>query len=167
MEGDKEAYLEEASKALKRQRANIHELELERRQLNRSLRVSRSKQNRNKDAENAAKIARLAEDQDTITIMIKREKQALKDLEGEINRIERQIAQQRKSANNAGKSGDSAPQTPGGGMTVRDKKDIGKKIVLLENRLDGVMIRYYCHYFYFKMSKANSISRFQFQRYFS
>ena len=27
-------------------------------------------------------------------------------------------------------------------MTVKEKKDIGKRIVLLENRLDGVMIGY-------------------------
>lgn len=72
MEGDKEAYLEEANKALKRQRKNIEELSFEKTDLSRKLRQTRSKQNRNKDAENAAKIARLAEEQDTITIMISR-----------------------------------------------------------------------------------------------
>jgi hypothetical protein len=55
MEGDKEAYLEEASKTLKRQRTNIDELDLEVTQLSRSLRVTRSKHNRNKDGENTAK----------------------------------------------------------------------------------------------------------------
>lgn len=72
MEGDKEAYLEEANKALKRQRKNIEELASEKTDLSRKLRQTKSKQNRNKDAENAAKIARLAEEQDTITIMISR-----------------------------------------------------------------------------------------------
>ena len=86
MEGDKEAYLEEASKALKRQRKNLEELLNEKNDLIRKLRVTRSRQNRNKDAENAAKIARLAEEQDTLAIMIKRETQSLIDLDGEINR---------------------------------------------------------------------------------
>ena len=49
--------------------------------------MTRSKQNRNKDAENAAKVARLVEEQDTMNIMIKREIEACKDLSGEINRI--------------------------------------------------------------------------------
>ena len=80
MEGDKEAYLEEASKALKRQRKILDELLAEKNGIQRQLRVTKSKQNRNKDAENAAKIARLAEEQDTLIIMIKREIQALKDL---------------------------------------------------------------------------------------
>ena len=80
MEGDKEAYLEEASKALKRQRKILDELLAEKTGILRQLRVTKSKQNRNKDAENAAKIARLAEEQDTLIIMIKREIQALKDL---------------------------------------------------------------------------------------
>ena len=78
MEGDKEAYVEETGKALKRQRKNIYELNDEKAELARKLRVTKSRHNRNKDAENAAKIARLAEEQDTLGIMIKREKQNMK-----------------------------------------------------------------------------------------
>jgi hypothetical protein len=87
----------------------------------------------------------LAEEQDTLTIMIKREKQGAMDLESEIQRVERQIAQQRKAANLGPAGGASNPnqQSAGNSMpNVREKKDIGKRIVLLENRLDGVMIRY-------------------------
>lgn len=145
MEGDKEAYVEETGKALKRQRKNINELNVEKAELTRKLRVTKSRHNRNKDAENAAKIARLAEEQDTLGIMIKREKQNMKDLQSEINRIERQIAQQRRVAN-AGNS--ESPTNAGGGpgaggpsaASMREKKDVGKRIVLLENRLDGVMV---------------------------
>ena len=78
MEGDKEAYVEETGKALKRQRKNINELNDEKAELARKLRVTKSRHNRNKDAENAAKIARLAEEQDTLGILIKREKQNMK-----------------------------------------------------------------------------------------
>ena len=78
MEGDKEAYVEETGKALKRQRKNINELNVEKSELTRKLRVTKSRHNRNKDAENAAKIARLAEEQDTLGILIKREKQNMK-----------------------------------------------------------------------------------------
>jgi hypothetical protein len=41
MEGDKEAYLEEVSKALRRQRKTISDLDDEKRQLERSIKVSR------------------------------------------------------------------------------------------------------------------------------
>ena len=37
----------------------------------------------------------------------------------------------------------SAQQNTGGQMSsMKEKKDIGKRIVLLENRLDGVMINF-------------------------
>lgn len=41
MEGDKEAYLEEVSKALRRQRKTISDLDDEKKQLERSISVSR------------------------------------------------------------------------------------------------------------------------------
>ena len=63
MEGDKEAYLEEATKALKRQRKTIEDLEKEKKDLSRSLKSAKSRKNNRKDGENAAKLARLAEEQ--------------------------------------------------------------------------------------------------------
>ena len=61
-------------------------------------------------------------------------------LEAEINRVERQIAQQRRVANSIPEGGN---QQPGGGASassIKEKKEVGKRIVLLENRLDGVMV---------------------------
>ena len=61
-------------------------------------------------------------------------------LEAEINRVERQIAQQRRVANSIPEGGS---QQPGGGAStssIKEKKEVGKRIVLLENRLDGVMV---------------------------
>ena len=63
MEGDKEAYLEEATKALRRQRKTIEDFEKEKRELERELRMSKSRKNARKDGENAAKLARLAAEQ--------------------------------------------------------------------------------------------------------
>ena len=63
MEGDKEAYMEEATKALKRQRKIIEELEKEKQEAIRLRKTSHSKKNNRKDSENAAKLARLAEEQ--------------------------------------------------------------------------------------------------------
>ena len=96
------AYLEEANKALKRQRQNIQELENEKTQMARSLKTSRSKQNKLKDEKNTDSVYQLIEGQDNLNVMIKREIAAGKDLSTEINRIERQIAQQRKTANQMG-----------------------------------------------------------------
>ena len=63
LEGDKEAYLEEATKALRRQRKVIFDLENQKLQLARSLGVCRSKENTRKDSTNANFIANLAEEQ--------------------------------------------------------------------------------------------------------
>ena len=63
MEGDKEAYLEEATKALRRQRKVIFDLENHKLQLVRSLGVCRSKENTRKDSQNANTIADLAKEQ--------------------------------------------------------------------------------------------------------
>ena len=63
MDGDKEAYLEEATKALRRQRKLIEDLDKERVGLQQSMKTSKSKRNSKRDSENAAKIARLAEEQ--------------------------------------------------------------------------------------------------------
>ena len=75
MEGDKEAYLEEATKALKRQRKTIEDLEKEKNDLSRSLKSARSRKNNRKDGENAAKLARLAEEQVTTKYKVERYKQ--------------------------------------------------------------------------------------------
>lgn len=63
MDGDKEAYLEEATKALRRQRKLIEDLEKERIGLQQSMKTSKSKRNSKRDSENAAKIGRLADEQ--------------------------------------------------------------------------------------------------------
>ena len=63
MDGDKEAYLEEATKALRRQRKILDDLEKEKSELSRMKRTATSKRNSRRDGENAAKIARLAEEQ--------------------------------------------------------------------------------------------------------
>ena len=63
LEGDKEAYLEEATKALRRQRKVIFDLENQKLQLVRSLGVCRSKENTRKDAKNASSISDLAHEQ--------------------------------------------------------------------------------------------------------
>ena len=138
MEGDKEAYIDEVTKALKRQRKLIHELKAIKAHVARQLRVQKSKQNRKKDAENRAKIGKLAEEQDTLTILIKQEIQILKRLEEELDKVRRQIFQKHKEANAPKEV--SIHKGPGGGPVVRDKREIGKRIVLLENRLDGAMV---------------------------
>lgn len=63
----------------------------------------------------------------------------MKDLEGEINRVERQIAQQRRQTTNV-QAGEQNPAQGPAVSSVKEKKEVGKRIVLLENRLDGVMV---------------------------
>ena len=98
MEGDKEAYMEEATKALRRQRKLIDDLERDKNEVNRSIKMSKSKKNARKDSENAAKLARLAEEQETLITNIKEQKTIFSTLDGETQRIERQIAHQRRVA---------------------------------------------------------------------
>ena len=63
--------MEEANKALKRQRQNIQELENEKTQMARSLKTSRSKQNKLKDEKNTDSVYQLIEGQDNLNVMIK------------------------------------------------------------------------------------------------
>lgn len=70
MEGDKEAYLEEATKALRRQRKTLEDLEAEREELRQCHKTAASKRNSKKDGENAAKVARLAEEQVQIHLIL-------------------------------------------------------------------------------------------------
>ena len=122
MEGDKEAYCEEAQKVLRRQRkilADLGEryfcltilnrmsqkpkhyhfyLERERKETTRMLKISRSSRNRKMDKEKAGRIAVLAENQENLITAIEEEKLHMSDLEREIRRIEKQIASQRLKA---------------------------------------------------------------------
>ena len=150
MEGDKEAYVEEATKALRRQRKLIDDLDREKAEVVRSMKMSQSKKNARKDSENAAKLARLAEEQEHLITNIREQKLVSNTLDGEIQKIERQIAHQRRLAAAAStttattSNGESATkqQQAKDAKAVKDKKDIGQRIVLLENRLDGVMINF-------------------------
>ena len=166
LEGDKEAYLEEATKALRRQRKAIFDLENQKLQLVRTLTVSRSKDNVRKDARNSQRISNLISEQvellkvqprfpaklifavkipfeiffqEDLIGTIKKEKSDFKDLDFEIQRLERQIAQQRKVANQKSSSSANSSKNSSSSTTLRDKKELGQRIVLLENRLDGVM----------------------------
>ena len=69
----------------------------------------------------------------------KEEKNVVKDLDVEVQRLERQIAQQRKIANQKTSSKSGGGKSSSTSSTLRDKKELGQRIVLLENRLDGVM----------------------------
>lgn len=98
MEGDKEAYLDEATKALRRQRKIIDDLDREKADLERELKTATSRQNSRRDGENAAKLARLAEEQETFLSSIRAERSAQGDLQAEVTRIERMVAHQRRAA---------------------------------------------------------------------
>ena len=69
----------------------------------------------------------------------KREKAEFKDLDIEVQRLERQIGQQRRTANQSASSSSGGKGSSSSSTTLKDKKELGQRIVLLENRLDGVM----------------------------
>ena len=49
-------------------------------------------------------------------------------------------AQQRRVANSAPEGGNQQPGPGTSASSIKEKKEVGKRIVLLENRLDGVMV---------------------------
>ena len=57
-----------------------------------------------------------------------------RELDVEIQRLERQIAQQRKITNQRTSERPAAGNKQGGKSSLRDKKELGHRIVLLENR---------------------------------
>ncbi|XP_023338844.1 coiled-coil domain-containing protein 63 [Eurytemora carolleeae] len=134
MEGDKEAYKDEAQKILRRQRKTLNDLEKEKQEVSRLLRMSKSARNNRMDAMKANKMAALAEEQEQLILAIDEEKIHLSDLEREIRRLEKQIGSQRLKMASGGR-----PQSCPAG---RDRRDVSQKIQLLENRLDGVMINF-------------------------
>ena len=140
MEGDKDAYKDEAHKVLRRQRKALTDLEKERKEVTRMLRISRSARNNKIDGERAAKVAKLAEEQEKLVTAIEEERMHMADLESEIRRLEKQVAGQRLRQASRRPSAAAAPDP--GGAAGKEKKDVGQKIMLLENRLDGVMINF-------------------------
>ena len=133
MEGDKEAYSDEAQKILRRQRKTLSDLDRERKEVTRMLRISRSARNNKLDSEKAGRMARLAEEQEALITSIQEERMHMADLEREIRRFEKQIASQRLQAASGKRQASAA---------VREKKDVSQRIMLLENRLDQVMISF-------------------------
>ena len=72
-------------------------------------------------------------------LTIRKEKGEFKDLDIEVQRLERQIGQQRRTANQSASSTAASKSSSSSSTSLRDKKELGQRIVLLENRLDGVM----------------------------
>ena len=77
------------------------------------LKISRSARNKKLDREKAGRMAKLADDQETLITAIEEEKLHLADLEREIRKIEKQVASQRLKVASGRKTCNSFYQWPG------------------------------------------------------
>ncbi|XP_041377730.1 coiled-coil domain-containing protein 63-like isoform X2 [Gigantopelta aegis] len=123
MEGDRAAYTEESQNLIRKQRSAVSQLEGEKQELLKELRLAESRSNQARDEENIDTLVTLAEAKDDCDNEIEEEKKKQAELDQKIREWEKKERQQHKSAGGVHMSTAHTTQTK---KTVR----------VLENRLD-------------------------------
>ncbi|CAH1775288.1 unnamed protein product [Owenia fusiformis] len=123
MQGDREAYTEESQNLIRKQKAEISQLEAERAELLKDLRLAESRSNQNKDEVHTDKLTTLVNDRDDLHQSIDDEKENQKELDAKIREWEKKIRDQHKNM---------------GGIHMSRQHTIKtqKNVRVLENRLD-------------------------------
>ncbi|XP_067873322.1 coiled-coil domain-containing protein 114 isoform X1 [Heterodontus francisci] len=127
MEVDRQAYTLESQQLLRKQLAEIENLEKDRGELMLNLRLSDNKRSQQQDQENLESVQNLLSYQDELEEQIAREKQMIMDLEQEIKKLEQKIFEQKKGLNK------------GVDLQVMNQQ-VAKNIAIMEDRLDRVRI---------------------------
>ncbi|XP_067659008.1 coiled-coil domain-containing protein 63-like [Haliotis asinina] len=123
MEGDRAAYTEESTNMIRKQRAEMNQLEKEKQELLKELRLAESRSNQIRDEEHTDTLVTLVEAKDDCDVEIKEEKQHHVELDAKIREWEKKIRNQHKNMGGVHMSAQHTTQTQ---KTVR----------VLENRLD-------------------------------
>ncbi|XP_060708398.1 coiled-coil domain-containing protein 114 [Hemiscyllium ocellatum] len=129
MEGDCQAYTLESQQLLRKQLAEIENLEKEREELMLNLRLLDSKRNQKEDQENIESVQNMLGYQEELEDQIAREKQMIMDLEHEVKILKQKIFEQKK-----GLSKNVNVQL----MNEQTVKNIG----IMEDRLDRALRKF-------------------------
>ncbi|XP_063410903.1 outer dynein arm-docking complex subunit 1-like [Mytilus trossulus] len=123
MEGDRAAYTEESQNLIRKQKASIGQLESEKQELLKELRLAESRSNQDKDDVNTDTLVTLAEVKDENETDIDEEKKMHIELDAEIRKWEKKIKDQHKNMG-------------GVHMSSQHTVQMQKTVRTLENRLD-------------------------------
>ncbi|XP_067873323.1 coiled-coil domain-containing protein 114 isoform X2 [Heterodontus francisci] len=129
MEVDRQAYTLESQQLLRKQLAEIENLEKDRGELMLNLRLSDNKRSQQQDQENLESVQNLLSYQDELEEQIAREKQMIMDLEQEIKKLEQKIFEQKKGLNK------------GVDLQVMNQQ-VAKNIAIMEDRLDRALRKF-------------------------
>lgn len=123
MDGDREAYTQESQNLIRKQKSEIDQLEKEKKELLKDLRLAQSRSNQSNDEINANALKSLVDSRDEKEKAIEDEKVTIERLNGEIKEWERKIKDQHKNMG-------------GVHMSAAHTQKTQKDIHTLENRLD-------------------------------
>ncbi|XP_041061606.1 coiled-coil domain-containing protein 114 [Carcharodon carcharias] len=132
MEGDHQAYTLESQQLLRKQLAEVENLEKDHGELMLNLQLLESKRNQQQDQENMESVQNMLSYRNELEDQIAREKQMIVDLEQEIKKLEQKIFEQKK-----GLSKDVNVQV----MNEQVMKNIG----IMEDRLDRTLRKFNTH----------------------
>ncbi|CAC5404893.1 unnamed protein product [Mytilus coruscus] len=128
MENDRRSYAEEAQNYLRKQQSEIANLSKENIDMRTVLKLAQSDKNENKDLEDTEKLFNLIESLDYYNNSIKLEKMRVNELDNEIRKVERKIANKRKQS--------------GSNTEIVTEKNILRKVHVMENRLNKATIKF-------------------------
>ncbi|XP_005994268.1 coiled-coil domain-containing protein 114 [Latimeria chalumnae] len=129
MEGDRQAYGSESQEIIRRQLAEIQQLQKEHEELLKNIRISERKVIQVMDQDNTEDLRQKLEYKDTVEEQMAKEKEIIAELDQEIKNWERKVFEQRKQV---------------GGLWAKKKYrlQIQRSIKTLENRLDLCQTRF-------------------------
>ncbi|CAK8690630.1 coiled-coil domain-containing protein 63-like isoform X2 [Clavelina lepadiformis] len=129
MEGDRQAYALESQDVIRKQLAEIENLEREREDLKKNLNLAESKCNQEKDQINIADLQKLLDEKDGCINEIEEERIIHLKLEEEIQKWEKRVQNQRKKMG-------------GGESTKHFAQHTQKRMNVLESRLDRALSKF-------------------------
>ncbi|XP_078415334.1 coiled-coil domain-containing protein 114 [Cetorhinus maximus] len=129
MEGDRQAYTLESQQLLRKQLAEVENLEKDRGELMLNLQLLESKRNQQQDQENMESVQNMLSYRNELEDQIAREKQMIVDLEQEIKKLEQTIFEQKKGL------------SKGVNVQVMNEQVV-KNIGIMEDRLDRTLRKF-------------------------
>ncbi|XP_059141450.1 coiled-coil domain-containing protein 63-like [Physella acuta] len=129
MEGDRSAYTEESQNMIRKQKQEMNQLESEKQELLKELRLAESRSNQIKDEEHTDTLVTLREAKEKNEEEIKAEEEKQKELDAKIREWEKKIKEKQKDMG-------------GSNMSTQHTTQTSKTQRVLENRLDQAKKRF-------------------------
>ncbi|CAL1535497.1 unnamed protein product [Lymnaea stagnalis] len=129
MEGDRAAYTQESQNSIRKQKQEMKQLESEKQELLKELRLAESRTNQIKDEQHTDTLVTLLEAKDKNDEEMKAEDEKQRELDAEIKKWEKKVKEQQKNMG-------------GSNMSSQHNTQMNKTQLVLENRLDQAKKRF-------------------------